>query len=724
MTTEKTASFLVDLDSNAAEVAKEGADELEKLRAKIEGATEKVRNWGAANRALKGSSDEVVKAQGELIEKIQAQRGVISEANVALLKMGASYGKLSADVKKAEAAKAKMMAQEQADAVKQLATAQKLEAEEKKKQKLKEAEDLKKITEAQGKLTKGLKLAGGPAHDLAERFKSLKEAVGGAGTGMGALGFGVGLAVAGVVALTTAVAVATLKIASFILESANAMRSLGLMRESMTGSADSGKALGTWVDYLGHRVKLTREELTDLALANDKAFSPARTTVNPRKMGQVVQEITYAMAQAKAGMGKFGDEASSKLREIVERGKVWGRTRVTPEDLEGTGLKFAEVAAAYAKLNKIPIDTARKNLQGYSADVLGVAKAIHAAADTRWARTNAEGLLDLDVQWAKFKERLVSLAGSGVLEPLLKDLSKLAYAFDPASASGKRLQATFEKIGTAIGNIDIGAVTKDIESGIAWVNDFVDSLVDVTATFKTIANDPTVGIMITGFKVLGYTVAAVAGVIIVTLAGAGIVIGLVWKAFELLGEGIYALYAGIVGIQWGKVWDTIKSPFVAAWNWLTGIHWSDIGTSIIDGIVDGITGAAGKLWDVVTGVGNKIKTTFKGLLGIASPSKVFEGYGVQTTAGYARGIEKGSLDTRSAVASMAPSSPAPMSPAGGGQGAGTMNVLNVTFEVHADGARGADVVKAIKESSILADLQKAVRRMLITQGIPTQAEVS
>lgn len=700
MAGEKTASFAVNLEGNVASAAKADTDELEKLRAKIEASTDQIKNMNAAYRSLRGATAEVTEAKTDLKAKLEAERGAVSQANLALLKQGVTYEKLATDMRKAEAAQRKLEAKKQTDALKQLAAAQR-------------------------KLNDGVKAAGGPLASLADHFAKLKDLVGGTGGGMAALGVGVGIAVAAVVGLTVALVGATLKLATFILESANAMRSLGLMRESMTGSADSGKALGTWVDYLGHRVKLTREELTDLALANDKAFSPARTNVNPRKMGQVVQEITYAMAQAKAGMGKFGDEASSKLREIVERGKVWGRTRVTPEDLEGTGLKFAEVAAAYAKLNKIPISEARTNLQGYSADVLGVAKAIHAAADTRWARTNAEGLLDLDVQWAKFKERLTSLAGSGVLEPLLRGLSKLAYAFDPASDSGKKLQSVFARIGTAIGSINLDGITKDIEAGIGWVNGFVDSMGDLTTTFKVLANDPFIGVMITGFKVLGYTVAAVVGVVVVTLAGLGFAIGVVWKAFELLGEGIYELYSELVGIPWGKAGDAIVEPFEKAWKWITSIQWGDLGSSIIDGIINGITGAAGKLWDAVTGIGTKIKSTFKGILGIASPSKVFEGYGVNTTAGYTRGIEKGTAETRGAVAAMAPSAaPAPASSAGLGQSGGTLNVLNVTFEVHAEGARGAEVVQAIKQSSILGDLQRAVRRMLITQGIPTQAEVT
>lgn len=677
MAGEKTASFVVDLESNAGEVSKGAADELEKLRATIEAASDKVKNYGAALRSLRGASEEVAAAKTDLKAKIEAERGAVSQANLALLKQGQFYEKLTGDLKKADAAQRKLQVKQQTDA-------------------------LKKMAEQTHKLRDGFKAAGGPVADLSEKFGKLKELVGGAGGGISAMGLGVGLLVAGVAALTVALVAATVKLLSFVVESADAMRTLGLMRESMTGSADSGKALGTWVDYLGHRVKLTREELTDLALANDRAFSPARTNVNPKKLGQVVQEVTYAMAQAKAGMGKFGDEASGKLREIVERGKVWGRLRLTPTDLEGTGIKFEEVAEAYAKLNKIPLGQARTALQGYSADVLDVAKAIHAAADTRFARTNAEALLSLDVQWAKFKERLVSLAGSGVLEPLLKGLSRLAYAFDPASESGKRLQATFEKIGTAIGQIDLDQVTKDVEGAIDSFNAMVDSIGDISAIFKALANDPTIGLMITGLKVIGVTIAAIAGAVVLTVAGIALAIGGVWKIFE---------YLGSIGEKIGE--------------FLGHQDWGAIGKAIIDGIVGGITGAAGALYGAVETIGSKVKSTFKGILGISSPSTVFAGYGVDTAAGYAQGIERGTPRAQGAAADMAPAAPpnSPRPAAAPGGGASAMSPLIVNFEIHAGSSNGPEVVRAIQESSILADLQKAIRQMLISQGVPTQAPV-
>lgn len=65
----------------------------------------------------------------------------------------------------------------------------------------------------------------------------------------------------------------------------------------------------------------------------------------------------------------------------------------------------------------------------------------------------------------------------------------------------------------------------------------------------------------------------------------------------------------------------------------------DIGGQIIQGMVDGVTGAAQGLIDAVGGAANDAIGWAKGLLGIASPSKVFREIGQYTMQGMALGVE-------------------------------------------------------------------------------------
>lgn len=65
-----------------------------------------------------------------------------------------------------------------------------------------------------------------------------------------------------------------------------------------------------------------------------------------------------------------------------------------------------------------------------------------------------------------------------------------------------------------------------------------------------------------------------------------------------------------------------------------------IGSDIVHGIWNGISGAAGWLWDQVTGFANNIVSGFKDALGISSPSKVFEDESKWIPGGVGSGINK------------------------------------------------------------------------------------
>lgn len=78
-----------------------------------------------------------------------------------------------------------------------------------------------------------------------------------------------------------------------------------------------------------------------------------------------------------------------------------------------------------------------------------------------------------------------------------------------------------------------------------------------------------------------------------------------------------------------------------------GTNWVQVGSNIIHGIVNGVSGAARRLYDTIAGVaGNALKTAKK-LLGIHSPSKVFENeVGLMLPKGAAVGVTKDKSLTR------------------------------------------------------------------------------
>jgi hypothetical protein len=97
-------------------------------------------------------------------------------------------------------------------------------------------------------------------------------------------------------------------------------------------------------------------------------------------------------------------------------------------------------------------------------------------------------------------------------------------------------------------------------------------------------------------------------------------------------SGVPALLGFVRGLP-GRMLDTFGD--------ITG-RLFDIGVDIIRGLINGIKSMAGEVSGVVGGIVDGITDGFTGALGIGSPSKVFEGYGVNIAEGLNRGLSKSS----------------------------------------------------------------------------------
>lgn len=115
-----------------------------------------------------------------------------------------------------------------------------------------------------------------------------------------------------------------------------------------------------------------------------------------------------------------------------------------------------------------------------------------------------------------------------------------------------------------------------------------------------------------------------------------------------------------------------------------------IGGQIIRGMVDGVTGAAQGLIDAVGGAVNDAIGWAKGLLGIASPSKVFREIGQFTMQGAALGVEDDApmlaRSTEDAMRGMVVSARAvgPTTAVSGGGGSSVDDLVSAVESLHAD----------------------------------------
>jgi hypothetical protein len=632
---DKVATFAVNLEGNAGDVAKRDAAELEGLRAKIEASQNAMKGLSQSYRSLKGSSDEIAAAKSELKAKLEAEKGAVSQATLALVKQGTSYAQVTAEAKKTAAANDKIKA--------------------------------------------SVKAAAGPFENLTKGAKSLTGELAGAGSGMSALAGGAAVLVAAVAAVGVAAAATAYKLGEFVLQGANTLRAMGLVREAASGSADDAAALGTQVDMLAGKVSTSKERLNEMGAAITKNLSGGLS----RASGQAIVDTFAAVAQASDAMG---DEVGNTLKGLVERGKTWNRFSLSPQDLQGMQLQFQEVAQALAKNLNIGIAEARTALFNGRVSLDAGAKALRDAVDKRFGEVNAKKLLDLNVVIAKVKENFIGLTKDALplLEPVFAGLAKLGDLFSQDSANGQALKEVFTTIASAMGAIspDVFDELKiAIETVVNWVLKLELALVHLNQKFKNFGG-------LKGFA--GMSLQGGGGAATVGEGGGG-------------GEEID------VDKMFGPHPKAVADAKAAA-------------NSMGDGLADGIRAQKDKVADASRDLAKSANQAFTNAQGIQSPSKVWAGYGRDTGEGYAQGIDDSAPQAQGAADRLAPRAPA------GGVGGGAAPQVNFTMIVNLpesmSHAKATEVAGAMQTASFLGQLTKALREALVSGGIPTQAQAA
>lgn len=134
-----------------------------------------------------------------------------------------------------------------------------------------------------------------------------------------------------------------------------------------------------------------------------------------------------------------------------------------------------------------------------------------------------------------------------------------------------------------------------------------------------------------------------------------------WQTIKSLAvEGIEAVKSYFNGLPeplkavLSSIWETMKTVF--SWSpigiivnnfdnivsYLTGLpaKFSSLGEMTMDGLINGITSKIAALKETMFGMGRDVISSFKEILGIASPSKVFAVMGDQTMQGLTVGINR------------------------------------------------------------------------------------
>jgi len=142
-------------------------------------------------------------------------------------------------------------------------------------------------------------------------------------------------------------------------------------------------------------------------------------------------------------------------------------------------------------------------------------------------------------------------------------------------------------------------------------------------------------------------------------------IKLVFQAFKAALSGDWTAFGELLRQAWDTVWALMEQRIRNAWNAIKSagktivdgikalfhIDWSELGSRIITGLVNGLRNGIGKVIQMAKSVAQAASNAVKGFLGISSPSKLMASYGKSTAEGFAQGMRSnaGMFDVTNAL---------------------------------------------------------------------------
>jgi hypothetical protein len=308
----------------------------------------------------------------------------------------------------------------------------------------------------------------------------------------------------------------------------------------------------------------------------------------------------------------------------------------------------------------------------------------------------------------KLKDSLRQLTEGVNLAPVLEGIASLAQLFDKSTVAGKGMKDFITAFGNEVGKIFTAAVPLVR----VFVTQLVIEMVKLRIVFADVSNyiEDTFGVTLGGLGDRFFTLENAVTAAKVVFWGTVGVLGALVAVAAILAAPFIALaaaweYAGNVGKEFGT-W--LRKEFLET-------DWSQLGTNIIDGIVNGFRSGVDRLKAAVMNGAEAAKGAFKGALGIKSPSRVFAEYGEQTTAGFVKGVDATSGKATAAVTSMVK---APSAVAKGGAGGG--GPVSVTLTLNFPSVKdGEGVRQTLGAPSFKAEFLRVLEEALQGQGAPT-----
>src|SRR5262245_36320547 len=339
MSADQEARFAIELDVQGVQESESLADALSRLKAQIEADQSAVTELQAAMRRLQQGGSVNIDTFKQLRNQLAAKKASLSSAQEAYVKLGGTFGKVGKEAKVTGGGFEELLSSAQS--------------------------------------------TGGPLGQFAGIGGRLKGMLGKGGAA------GAVLVLAAVIAaLVVGAIAATVALAKFALVAADAAGSQRLLLVAATGGRVAADALATAIDGVAGRVAMARGQIEELAL------SLARSGLQ----GRALDAALSAVATTSTVMGQA---AGSTLQGIADRARQARRFVLGFFDLQGTGLKLADVAAALAKRLNISFGAAQAAIQNGTVRVEDGLKALDAAVQAKFGKIAKAQLLGFNFQVQK-----------------------------------------------------------------------------------------------------------------------------------------------------------------------------------------------------------------------------------------------------------------------------------------------------------------------------------
>lgn len=234
------------------------------------------------------------------------------------------------------------------------------------------------------------------------------------------------------------------------------------------------------------------------------------------------------------------------------------------------------------------------------------------------------------------------------------------------TAIARGLANSFQALNDSLKNNNLPTISEMIQNVSKHITDFSAKIIPVI-TFLVEHRDVFIPLA-TGL--LTFVAAVKAGIGVVTLMNTTMTLTggpIVW-IIGLIAGVVVALVTLYNKCEWFR--SGINEKFWEFINWVSSIpgkilgfftslpgQMSNIGRNIIQGLTNGIRNMIGSVGNAVKSVADKITSTFKKILHIGSPSRVFFDYGKFTDEGYINGIDKMAPQIQESLKNMVDLSP-------------------------------------------------------------------